>query len=514
MKLVISDEILKEKMKEAINLLCGTVKKTLGPIGSNVIINNSSFSSFITNDGVTIAENIESDDVIINTILDIAKESALKTNENAGDGTTTTLVLLESIFNNGIKLINEGIKPIVIKRELDNKLEEIISMIKLKARTPSEKELLNIAIVSANDKKIGREICEAYLKTKNKNSIYIKEHNLSNTIINNINGYILESNLASPYFFADQKEIILDVPYILLINGNLEHIEAIANIINKILMRKKGLVIIADDFSELLINEIISINAENHVNIFLIKNPEYGVRKISILKDIKSISNALIIENLEYVSFECLGSLKSVKISLNNILMNYEKSDKTMLRKNEIVKDISLSDDEFEKEFHNRRLAMFDNGIVEILVGDLTTTARREKKMRYEDALCSISGAYSGVVPGSGIILYEISNKLNKEDIGSRILTVALKTPFEQIMKNGGILHDEIIKNIKDNNYELIYNLNTAEYESVCGTKILDSANVIINSLTSSVSIASMLLTTTSLVVNEHNFSIDKNHEL
>lgn len=510
MKLVLRDEVLREKMQDAISLLCGTVKTTLGPKGSNVIINKSTFSPYITNDGVTIAESIESDDVVINTILELAKEASVKTNENVGDGTTTTLVLLESIFNNGINLIKEGINPSLLKKELDNALGCVIDKIKSKSRIPKDKDLLNIACVSANDSEIGHHISESFFKVRDKSAIYIKEHNANETIINNIKGYILESSLASNYFLKDLKELNLENPKLLLINNYLNNINDIAIILNEIIINKEDLIIVANDYSELIINDIVSLNMDNELNIILLKNPEYGIRQISILKDIKAISKALMVEKLDNISLNCLGSLINVKITSDNIIMNYVASEEVHLRVEEIKKEAKLIKDDLELQFSKKRLAMFNNGIIEILVGDKTITARREKKMRYDDSLCAIASAKEGILPGSGIVLYEISHELENKEIGEKILKEALKAPFEQIMFNAGLNHQEILKILEENNYGLIYNINTSKYENVFDTEILDSTKVVINSLISSVSIAGMLLTTTSLVINEYSNNINK----
>ena len=232
MKKVVSGNVLKEKMIEAIDLLCDTVKVTLGPKGNNVIIDHSNFSPFITNDGVTIAENIESDDEITNTILELAKEASIKTNEIVGDGTTTTLVLLQSIFKEGLKVINEGVSPIILKQEIDESLNKIIELLKSKSRKPTNNDLLNISTISSNDKKIGKLIYEAYLKTQNKDAIKIIETNDIDCSLNFIKGYNFETVIASPYYFNEFKEINITNCKILIIDKTLEGIEEVANVLN------------------------------------------------------------------------------------------------------------------------------------------------------------------------------------------------------------------------------------------------------------------------------------------
>ena len=224
-------------MNVAINLLCNTVKATLGPKGNNVIIDHSTFSPFITNDGVTIASNIESDDEVINTILNIAKEASIKTNEIVGDGTTTTLVLLQSIFNEGMKLIDNGINPIILKEELNYSLNKLIIELKKLSIKPSKSDLLNISITSSNSETIGKIITDTFLKVKNINSISINENNTNNTEVLFSKGYSFSTNLASIYYFKDKSELYIKEPFILLFNMYLDNLEIISNIIPIITMK-------------------------------------------------------------------------------------------------------------------------------------------------------------------------------------------------------------------------------------------------------------------------------------
>lgn len=510
LKKVISGKSLRDKMNEAISTLCDTVKTTLGPKGSNVIIDHSSFSPFITNDGVTIAENIESEDQVINTILELAKEASIKTNEKVGDGTTTTLVLLQSIYNNGVKLIDEGVNPIIIKRELDNALYKIIEEIKKYSRIPNEKELRNIARVSANDKEIGDNVSEVFLKIKNKEGIFVKEGNDEVTTTNYLNGYYLNTHLASPYFLKDLKELYYEKSYLLLIDNYLDNLEDIANLINKVIIQNKNIIIIAKDYSDTLVNEVVTLNIDNNINIVLLKNPEYGIRQISLLKDLALITNAQIIEKLDYIDGTRLGIIKNIKINNEETIIGFDKLDEIVNKINELESEKNNTENDINLDFINKRIAMLDSGMAEILVGDKTVTARREKKMRYDDALWAINSSIKGVLPGSGIILLKISDTLENDNYGDLILKNALKSPFEQIMYNAGLNSEQIFNYIKETGYNVVYNINSMAYENIQNTEIMDSTNVVINSLMSSVSIASMLLTTTSIVVNEYQNNLNK----
>ena len=506
LKKVISNNELREKINEAINLLCGTVKTTLGPKGNNIIIDHSTFSPFITNDGVTIAQNIESDDTAINTILELAKEASIKTNETVGDGTTTTLVLLEAIYNEGLKLLNNGLSPIVLKRKLDEELVNIEKMILEKSHLPNSKELTNISSISANNKQIGKLISDVYFKVNNYDAINIIEGS-NNTEVKFLEGYILETNIISDFYFKDLNEIKINNAKILLINNYLDDINDISEIVNYVITNNDNLIIIANEYSESIINEMLSLYINENIKIYLLKNPEYGNKQYSLLKDIQAFSNAKIIENIEYILTDSLGNVETTTINKEYINFNFKHNNNVNKRIKEIEKEVN--DD---IEYINKRIAMFNNGLATICVGAQTTTEKRELKMRYDDALCAIKSASKGVIPGSGLILLEISDNLNNDEI-TLLFKNILSIPFKQILYNAGLDFEEIYKNIKNSNYQKIYNINNDTFEDINTTLVLDATEVVINSLKNACSIASMLLTTSSLVINEYTNNLNKTNE-
>ncbi len=512
MKKVVSGKELQDKMVEAINLLCDTVKITLGPKGNNVIIDYSTFSPFITNDGVTIAENITSEDEVINTILELAKEASIKTNDNVGDGTTTTLVLLQSIFNEGIKLINNGISPIILKRELDNCLEIIICKLKSMAHTPNKEELKRVAIISSNDEVIGENITNAYLKVLNRDAISIKEGEEDITKINYLKGYMIDSLLASPYFLKGLNKKIYNEPYLLLINNNLADIEFIAAIINRVIAEKEDLIIIANDYTEEVIQNILEINMNYEKEIILLKTPEFGFKQIEILKDLEVISNAKIINDINNISNYFLGRVSRIEIDNEKVIFNYQNNNHIKDYLMKLKKD--LKNTTSEMDFISSRINMFKKGKVEILVGAKTTTERREAKMRYDDAMWAISTAREGILPGSGITLAKISNELDDNSNASIILKIALNKPLKQILDNSGLNYEEIYHELKDKKFNILYNINTNIYEDIKDTLVIDPLNVVINAIKNAISIASMLLTTTSIIINEYqnNMNIVNNY--
>ncbi len=498
MKKVICGKELQTKMLEAINILSEPVMQTLGPKGSNVIIDHSNFSPFITNDGVTIASSISSDDAVINTIIELAKESSLKTNEEVGDGTTTTIVIMQNLFKNGLKLINNGVNPIVLKKELDNCGIKIKNEIQKYSRKPNKKDLINIASVSSNDIEIGKLISDVFTKVKKRESIVIKEGDNIETEINYLDGYIFDANLASVYFLKSLKEIKIDNPYVLIIDNILNDIENISQYINKVLTERKPLIIMAEDIIDNVVNEIVTINKEYDTNIILLKTPEYGLRKEQILEDLSIISDTKIIRN--YEDNITLGTINSAIIRDDICIFKFKVNNKIHEYVEKLKSNLNVS---IDKDFMEKRIAMFNYGMADILVGGKTETERREAKMRFDDALWAISIAKKGIIPGSGLILSKISAELKIENAGDELIKGALKKPMEQILKNAGEDYEEIMKNIELNEYKCIYNVKKQIYEDVDKTTIIDPTDVVVNAILNAISIAGMLLTTSSLVINE-----------
>ena len=514
MKKVIMGEELYDCEEQAVELLCGTVKKTLGPRGSNAIIDHSLMSPFITNDGVTIARNIESEDERINTILTLAKETSIKTDETVGDGTTTTLVLLESIFKSGLAKIKDGINPHILKNELDNALESVLDKIKKESKIPSEENYYDIASIAASDKNIGKLLTSLYLRLKSGSAIKIEESKTSETYTKIINGYSFEPILASPYFFNNTNEITYKNCLILIMTKEVNEIEEISEIINYTIEKRIPLVILATDYSEEVINEVLSLNFNKITNVTLLKLPEYGLHQMDVLKDIEIISKAKMIKASDELSLNNLGKCEEIKITKElAIISNNLKSEAIKRHINKLKERVKTIDDDFELEFLNNRLAKLTNGIGIIYVGATTTTEAREKKMRFDDALCALKSATKGIIPGSGLILLKIKENLETKNNGSTILKEALDKPFRQILENIGINQSKIYNKIKENNFNIIYDALENKFEPISKTKVIDPTNVVIATLKNAVSIAGMLLTTSSLIINEfkenNNYNIN-----
>ena len=505
MKKVIANEELRNIMYKTINMICDAVASTIGPTGNNILISNSECSPFITNDGITIASNIESENEIENAILEIVKESSLKTNELVGDGTTTTLVLLQSIFNQGIEYIKtKKINPIILKKELEEGLKNVIKQIKIYKKKPSKKDINSIATISANDKEIGKIVSEVYNKMKSKYAIKLMESEIEKTYYEINKGYSIEINNMKESYYNNSEEITLNDVYVTIIKGFITTVEQISSIVNESYINNKNIIIFAEDIEKNIEEELLYYYLHDKKNIFIIQIAECGLHREKIEDDIKIISNCNI-KNINYEDIynNDLGYINKITITRKNITLEVNKKKQETLIDN-IKKEYEISNDEYEKEFIMNRLCMLKQGIVTIYVGGITKTEKKEKIMRYEDSISAVDISIKGVIPGEGITLLNVSNNLINKTIGDNILKNALQVPFEKIITNMGQDYNSLKSNLEENNYKKIYNIETNEFEDIKQTNIIDPLEVVITALKNSVSIASILLTTNCLIVNEN----------
>ncbi len=513
MKKILTGTKLQEKMQESINLLCDIVGSTLGPKGSNVIIDHSLFTPFITNDGATIAKNIESDDEVVNTILEIAKEASLKTNEVVGDGTTTTLVLLKSIFNTSLKYIEKGKNPILLKKELSIQLENIVKKIEQEKRIPNENDLLHIASVATNDQELGKIAKEAFFKVQNKNAITIKEMEENQLDILFTKGYILNTELVSDYFLKEQKSIEMEQACVLIVHDYLENLENISFILNDCMQKKRNLVIFANEYNENVLREMISLHLENELNCCILKIAEYGMHQRNLEKDLEILTDAKIIENYNFITKDAIGFVRHLNITKDTICFDFIENTKIKNYVSSLEKEVKEYKDEYEQVFLEKRIAMFKHGLATIYIGAPTKTECHEMKMRLEDALCALESCKTGVLPGCGITLLKIASGIVPKTDAEAIFKESLKMPFIKILSNAGLDSISFIETIKKENFQKIYNVKQEKMETIENTSILDSLNVVTTSIINATSIATMLLTTTSLVINEYANTMNKTNE-
>ena len=485
MKKVISGKNLEQKMLESIEILCGVVKDSLSPKGNNVLINSSDREPFITNDGVTIAQNVTSEDIVIDTILEIAKEASLKTNEVVGDGTTTTLVLLETLLKEGIKVTKE--KKNLLKNEFEETLQEILEKLTTFKQAPTKKDFQKIAIVAANDDEIGKIATEVFLKTKSKESIFLKESKDETTFYEKINGYTLETRIPDEYFLQKEK-IELENCKVFFIDEKIENLEQISSLVNEFLEYQEPIRLLTKGYSQNVKESLVSMAYQQQGTIILAQWFEYKNIEEEIIEDIKALLN----ED---------QTISKVKITQNQMV--FHSNQNTLKRRNILKKRYIQSNEAYQKENLAERIAKLHYGLATIYVGASTTTEKREKIMRYEDALCALEIAKKGIVPGGGICFYKISEELDSNTAGAKILKKALSMPLKQILENASLPQEEILKKIKQENFQKLYNIKTNNYENILNTSIIEPIEVVSYALKNAVSIACMLLSINHLIIND-----------
>lgn len=492
MKKVIKDEELYKYLEDSIKLIGDTVKTTLGPSGSNVIINEDNLSPYITNDGVTIANAVESENKIINTILTIIKEAALKTNNKVGDGTTTTICLLESIFLNGLEFIKKGYNPIKLKNELLESSNKIISLLDSLTIPINDKYLELLASISSNDEKIGKLITDFYISLNKCKNIKIMENiNDYQDYTEVMPGYFIDTSLASPYFLKNKSFLTINNPNLLIFDSPILDMNLLNDYINDSLNKEQCLIVIADSYADNVINEVLALNYEKE-NVILLNNYEYGIKKFSIIDDLKALINA-----------NNYGSIK--KIIIDNNVTTFIQNNSTSI-KNRIAKvkeDLTKEKKEYELEILKDRLSKLENHFGIIYVGGNTSIERRERKMRFDDALNALYSADDGILLGAGIPFLKISDVLKIENVADEIMVKSISSPFKQILINNGENYQSILDVIKNNDYNLIYNVKKKTFENKDNSSVIDSKNVLKEAIINATSIASLLLTTTHLIVNE-----------
>lgn len=482
MKKVIGPDELKIKIKEALELLCDTVSKTLGPSGNNILLDTKDLAPFITNDGVTIASSISSSDEATEALLEIIKEASMKTNEMVGDGTTTTLVLLKAIYDLGLKEIENGTSLYNLKKIWHDELKKILAEIERKSRRPTANDLYQIAYSACNDEVLSKVSVDAILKVKTKNAIKILASKTKETYFDYVNGYVINSFLSHEYFLNGDDKIEIPHPYVLIYKGFLDSLEEISSVINPLLGDKESIILMTEGYSKELKETCLSLYYEKKAYIYLLELPTYDSMLFELYKDLESLLNFN----------DDASRLKEVVFTREETIL-FSNQD-TNKRKEELEKEILTCRSNYQKEDLQRRLFMLETGLCNIYVGGYTEVEIKEKIMRLEDALCSLEGSFLGVNIGSGVTLYQIKNE-NKNLLLSEILDI----PLKQIILNNGISSLELEKHLKQNE---IYNFTLEKWEDMSLTNVLDATKVCTTSLQNAFSIALMLLNLSFLVIN------------
>lgn len=533
-KQILYSEEARAKIKLGVDKLANAVKVTLGPKGRNVVLGSGYGSPTITKDGVTVAKDIELDDKFENIGAELVKEVASKTNDIAGDGTTTATVLAQAIISEGIKNVTAGTNPLSIKSGIEKGVESIIKRLKeISKKIDSKEEIAQVASISANDNEIGNIIAEAMDSVGKDGVITVEEGQSLGVEKELVEGMQFDKGYVSAYMVtnSDKMEAELDDPYILITDSKVSSLKDFMPILEKIVQSgKKDLVIIADEVDGEVLATLVVNKLKGIFNSLAVKAPGFGDRRKAMLEDIAILTGAKVISEevglkIENTSIEMLGSARKVVSTKDNTTIVSGAGDKKELedRIKQIKKELELADSDFDKEKLQERLAKLAGGVAVIKVGAATETEMKEKKHRIEDALSATKAAVEeGIVVGGGVALLRASNELDdvkveaEEKIGLDILRRAIEMPIKQIAQNSGrdgaVICDQV-KNNKEQNYG--FNAKTEEFEDLVRAGVVDPTKVVRIALQNASSIGALFLTTEAVVAdmpNKDNCSCNSNN--
>ena len=524
-KQIIYNEKARSALKKGVDKLADAVKVTLGPKGRNVVIDKGYGAPQISKDGVTVAKEIELEDKYENLGAEMVKEVASKTNDTAGDGTTTATVLAQAMISEGLKLVSSGVEPIEIRNQMDNKLKEIVSKLKEMSKVISEKEeIAQVASISANDKEIGKIIAEAMESVGKDGVITVEEGQSFGVEKEVVEGMQFDKGYVSPYMITDPDSMKAEFedPYILITDKKISSVQEVLPLLEKMAQAgKKDLVIMADEIEGEALATFVVNKLRGTFNVLGIKAPGFGDRRKEMLEDIAILAGGRVISEevglkLENTEIDDLGNARKVVSSKDNTTVVDGKGDQDKIKSRieQIKKSIEMSDSEFDKEKLQERLAKLSGGVAVIKVGAATETEMKEKKDRIEDALNATRAAVEeGVVPGGGLALAIAGNAFEeltdkKEDTaGATIINTAILEPIKQIAQNAGkdgslILYN-IIRENKNGSQNIGYNAALDKFEDMINAGIVDPTKVVRSALENAVSAASMFLTTEAVITDK-----------
>ena len=508
-------------LEAGIDKLANAVKVTLGPKGRNVVLDKAYGAPTITNDGVTIAQDIELEDRFENMGAQLVKEVATKTNDVAGDGTTTATVLAHAIIKEGLKNLAAGANPVVLQKGLKKATDEVVDYIKENSREVEDKQAIeNVGTISSADPEIGKFIADAMEKVGNDGVITVEESKTTDTYLDVVEGMQFDKGYLSPYMATDNEKMIadLDDPYILLTDKKISNIQEILPLLEEVVQASKPLLIIADDVDGEALTTLILNKLRGTFNVVAVKAPGYGDRRKAMLEDIAILTGATVVSeelgmDLKDTAMDMLGSAKKVKVDKDNTTIVEGKGDKANLeeRVETIRKQIDKEDSEYEKEKLQERVAKLAGGVAVINVGAATETEMQEKKYRIEDALSATRAAVEeGIVAGGGVVLIGAIEKVAKleeslkadEKTGALIIKKALEAPLRQIVENAGMDGSVIVERVKNSAKDEGYDAYNDEFVNMFEKGIVEPTKVTRSALQNAVSVAGMILTTEAAVAD------------
>ena len=511
----------RKALEEGVNKLANTVRVTIGPKGRNVVLDKSYGAPLITNDGVTIAKDIELEDAFENMGAQLVKEVAAKTNDVAGDGTTTATVLAQAMINEGMKNLAAGANPIVLRKGMKKATDCAVEAIAhMSEKVTGKDQIAKVAAISAGDEEVGQMVADAMEKVSNDGVITIEESKTMKTELDLVEGMQFDRGYISAYMATDmdKMEAVLDNPYILITDKKISNIQEILPVLEQIVQSGAKLLIIAEDVEGEALTTLIVNKLRGTFNVVAVKAPGYGDRRKEMLKDIAILTGGQVISEelgleLKDTTMDMLGRAKSVKVQKENtVIVDGEGAKEDIdARVAQIKAQLEETTSEFDKEKLQERLAKLAGGVAVIRVGAATETEMKEAKLLMEDALNATRAAVEeGVVSGGGSAYIHASKKVSElvkelsgdEKIGAQIILKALEAPLFHIAYNAGLEGAVIINKVRESEVGTGFDAYKEEYVNMIDAGILDPAKVTRSALQNATSVASTLLTTESVVAN------------
>ena len=514
-------EDARKSLLEGVNKLADTVKVTLGPKGRNVVLDKSFGAPLITNDGVTIAKEIELEDKFENMGARLVKEVSEKTNDVAGDGTTTATVLAQAMIKEGVKNVAAGADPMAMKRGIDKAVKSAVDELKtISVPVNGKDDIARVASISANNDEVGELIAEAMEKVSKDGVITIEESKTSTTQLNVVEGMQFDKGYVSPYMVTDTEkmEAIVDNPYILITDKKISNIQEILPLLESLMQQSGKLVIICDDIEGEALSTLVLNKLRGVLNVVAVKAPGFGDKRKAMLQDIAILTGGEVITSdlgleLKDTQIEQLGRARQVKVQKENTIIVDGSGDKQQIadRVGQIKAQINETKSEYDKEGLQERLAKMAGGVAVIEVGAATETEMKDKRLRIEDALSATKAAVEeGIVAGGGTALINVVPAVEKtvneltggEKLGAEIVLKSLEEPVKQIARNAGLEPAVIADNVKKSEVGVGFDASKEEYVDMKKAGIVDPTKVTRSALQNAASIASMVITTESLVTD------------
>ncbi|MFU8813154.1 MAG: chaperonin GroEL [Balneolaceae bacterium] len=522
-KLIHYDAEARDALKRGVDKLANAVKVTLGPRGRNVVIEKSFGAPTVTKDGVTVAKEIELSDRVENMGAQMVREVASKTNDNAGDGTTTATVLAQSIIQTGLKNVTAGANPMDLKRGIDQAVAEVVKELKKLSKPVGDslESIKQVGTISANgDEEIGSRIAEAMEKVGKDGVITVEEAKGTDTYLETVEGMQFDRGYLSPYFVTNSETMTTEMeePYILIFDKKISNMKDLLPILEKVIQTSRPLLIIAEDVEGEALATLVVNKLRGSLKIAAVKAPGFGDRRKAMLEDIAILTGGTVISEergykLENATLDFLGQADRVNITKDDTTLvgGKGKNDDIKARINQIKSQIENTDSDYDREKLQERLAKLSGGVAVLYIGAASEVEMKEKKARVEDALNATRAAVEeGIVPGGGVaylrtlkVFDKLTSDIADEKVGFDIVRRALEAPLRALSNNAGVEGSIVVQKVLEGKGGFGYNARTGVYEDLIKAGVIDPTKVTRSALENAASVASLMLTTEAVVVEK-----------